>query len=300
MDKMKFTALLAIFFLTFMGCIKENLDDCEGPVTLLFRYAGDGTQDIFPEKIDKVNMYVYSLSDNSYVGEYTFSKSELEKFQGARFKLKPGEYKVVCWGNIFDKTAVDARGENPRVAEPAHFDGGTFGGNDAIYFGTVELNVPETLAAIEERCDFSSAHVRVQVKLENFKGAIIPGISGTASEFSLIHTNISAYTDFKKQVSKPEETCHVAFGTDTEDENSFITTYNLMRFDENTSSTITINTNEGREVITFSLADFIREHDLKFSNRNEAVISILIRAKGSQIDIVDWEVEEVYPGFDKD
>ena len=33
------------------GCIRENMDDCKGKVTLRFRYVGDGTTDIFPEKM---------------------------------------------------------------------------------------------------------------------------------------------------------------------------------------------------------------------------------------------------------
>ena len=40
------------------GCIKEDLDSCD--TNLIFRYFGDGTKDIFPEKIEKVDLYVYS------------------------------------------------------------------------------------------------------------------------------------------------------------------------------------------------------------------------------------------------
>ena len=47
------------------GCIRENMDDCKGKVTLRFRYVGDGTTDIFPEKIEHVTMYVYSIADGS-------------------------------------------------------------------------------------------------------------------------------------------------------------------------------------------------------------------------------------------
>ena len=47
------------------GCIRENMDDCKGKVTLRFRYVGDGTTDILPEKIEHVTMYVYSIADGS-------------------------------------------------------------------------------------------------------------------------------------------------------------------------------------------------------------------------------------------
>lgn len=39
------------------GCIKEDLDSCD--TNLIFRYFGDGTKDIFPEKIEKwICMYI--------------------------------------------------------------------------------------------------------------------------------------------------------------------------------------------------------------------------------------------------
>ena len=49
--------LYILLLVTVTGCIKENLDDCE--TTLYFSYLGDGTKEIFPQKIEKVDMYIY-------------------------------------------------------------------------------------------------------------------------------------------------------------------------------------------------------------------------------------------------
>ena len=53
--------LYILLLVTVTGCIKENLDDCE--TTLYFSYLGDGTKEIFPQKIEKVDtirtMYLY-------------------------------------------------------------------------------------------------------------------------------------------------------------------------------------------------------------------------------------------------
>ena len=46
--------LYILLLVTVTGCIKENLDDCE--TTLYFSYLGDGTKEIFPQKIEKVDM----------------------------------------------------------------------------------------------------------------------------------------------------------------------------------------------------------------------------------------------------
>ena len=50
--------LYILLLVTVTGCIKENLDDCE--TTLYFSYLGDGTKEIFPQKIEKVDMYINS------------------------------------------------------------------------------------------------------------------------------------------------------------------------------------------------------------------------------------------------
>ena len=60
--------LYILLLVTVTGCIKENLDDCE--TTLYFSYLGDGTKEIFPQKIEKVDMYIYNQTNDSlYFGE---------------------------------------------------------------------------------------------------------------------------------------------------------------------------------------------------------------------------------------
>ena len=53
--------LYILLLVTVTGCIKENLDDCE--TTLYFSYLGDGTKEIFPQKIEKVDMYIYNQNN---------------------------------------------------------------------------------------------------------------------------------------------------------------------------------------------------------------------------------------------
>ena len=53
--------VLTTVMLLMTGCIRENMDDCKGKVTLRFRYVGDGTTDIFAEKIDKANRELASI-----------------------------------------------------------------------------------------------------------------------------------------------------------------------------------------------------------------------------------------------
>ena len=53
---MKYTKyILSLMFLASLnGCIKEDMSDCPGNCLLEFSYVGDGTTQIFQDKIHKV------------------------------------------------------------------------------------------------------------------------------------------------------------------------------------------------------------------------------------------------------
>ena len=134
--------VLTTVMLLMTGCIRENMDDCKGKVTLRFRYVGDGTTDIFAEKIDKVTMYVYSAADGSLAGVFEYDEKALDAYQGANIELYPGNYQIVCWGNAFENSTIH---EGDRIAAPGHFDNTEIDTNDPLYYGTTDIAIPETL-----------------------------------------------------------------------------------------------------------------------------------------------------------
>ena len=74
--------LYILLLVTVTGCIKENLDDCE--TTLYFSYLGDGTKEIFPQKIEKVDMYIYN-QNNVFVQKTVLNRKELNRQRGTEF-----------------------------------------------------------------------------------------------------------------------------------------------------------------------------------------------------------------------
>lgn len=68
------------------GCIKEDLDSCD--TNLIFRYFGDGTKDIFPEKIEKVDLYVYS-ENGALVETIGLNQGDLRNNQGPPSTSRP-------------------------------------------------------------------------------------------------------------------------------------------------------------------------------------------------------------------
>lgn len=287
---------LAVALPWLSGCIKENRDDCKGKVVLRFRYVGDGTTDIFPDKIDKVTMYVYSTATGALVGTFEYDKSALEILQGAELHLFPGKYKIVCWGNALENSTIR---EGDRIAAPEYFSKGDITTNDRLYYGAIELEVPETLVETEHVCDFVSSHVKIHVRLEGFNGAVIP-VPGYDEEepLSLIFTGLAAYTDFDNVPSETERCAYYPeLSIDPEDSASYVSYFNTLRFSDDND--IMVQVLSGTHVICeFSLADFLRRFEIAVEGRHEVVIPILIHVNSAGVTVEDWDREEVTPGFE--
>ena len=267
---MLFTLAVAMPWLN--GCIREDRDDCKGRVMLRFRYVGDGTTDIFPDKIEKVTVYVYSADNGALVGVSEYDKTALTKYQGADIYLFPGRYEVVCWGNILENSRAR---EGDRVAAPEHFTQDDIATNDRLYYGSLEVEVPETLAETDCFCDFVSSHVKMQVRLEGFVGSVAPG------------TGVGGTPDF-----------HLAMTVDPQDPSSYIAAFNTLRFNDDNDIMLQVHSGTRAVLHEFGLADFLDQHQIGVEGYHEAMVSIRIRANATGVVVEDWESVDVTPGFD--
>lgn len=297
--KIRYVISLIAAFSLLTGCIREDRSDCTCDVLLSFIYMGDGDDDIFPEKIDQVNMYVYSAADNSLAGEYVFDKDALTAEQGAHLHLFPGNYRIVCWGNMFENTQVEKTYSEAKVAEPVWFKSDSYTGTDPLYFSDVEISVPESLQDVTETCEFESSHIDMYVKLKGFKGAM--GQSGEEVAVNVSHTGCPAYTDFFNVPAA--EKCEVMpeIMDDPEDEDSYIMQYNVLRFTEDeATSLILTNSADGNEIYTVSISDFIDRYEVEVDGKQEAAVAIQITLGPVGVEVVEWNIEDVFPGFDKE
>ena len=107
--------LYILLLVTVTGCIKENLDDCE--TTLYFSYLGDGTKEIFPQKIEKVDMYIYN-QNNVFVQKTVLNRKELNRQRGTTLNLPSGQYHIICWGNSLNDTRINEGSCKTTLSEP--------------------------------------------------------------------------------------------------------------------------------------------------------------------------------------
>ena len=101
---MKLTKL--IFCLTLLAgastsCIREDLDACLNTNKLLLSYKGDGTTEIFPEKICRVEMFVFD-AENRCVNSSILPKEQVASQTATLPPLAAGDYRIICLGNTHD------------------------------------------------------------------------------------------------------------------------------------------------------------------------------------------------------
>lgn len=293
--------LLGAAFCLLTGCIREDRSDCSCDVFLDFLYTGDGQTDIFPDKIDKVNMYVYSAADRSLAGEYELDKAALTEHQGIHLYLRPGDYRIVCWGNAAERTHIHKVYDEAKVAEPVWFKSDEFfTGNDELYFSELEISVPETLRDVEGTCNFECSHIDMYVQLKGFKGAIGP--DGQEADIVVAHTGLPAYTDFFN-VPAQNEKCEVIpeIHDDPDNEDSYILRYHVLRFSEQEETAIDIRDLEGNSILDegpISVTDFIRNYGVEIDGVQEASVAIKLTLGPIGVEVADWNIVDVKPGFD--
>ena len=143
---MKLTSI--VFCLALLGgaltsCIDEDIDDCFSINRLTLSYKGDGTTEIFPDKICRVEMYVFD-AENKCVNSHTLSDDELASRTALLPPLKAGDYRIVCVGNthhtrVEGLTTCDF---NKIVfADGDYFAGKQVSGNDSLYHASTSYTV---------------------------------------------------------------------------------------------------------------------------------------------------------------
>lgn len=291
MYKMKCRTLLAAMaaVLLMTSCIDEDLSEC-GRTELLFSYVGDGTSEIFPEKICNVDLYVFD-EDNRVVATQELGEASLRARQGTALDLNPGRYRIVCVGNAFEATVI---GPSADAAE-AHFshhgaiDGAVIDGTDSLYWGSAEVNVPQNRELVET-IPFRSSHVDVVFEVE--------GAENTAGGLSLSVENLYASVGLYDNVARGGLYTYRP-GWDFDDGSHLVSAFNVARISDGQPVSFVLTDGMGAEVERIDLGDFLAEHDEVDITRQEACVPIRVvfDGLGVRVDVPDWYVEELKPEF---
>ena len=262
----------------FAGCIKDDLSDCRRSFTLQFRYLGDGTSDIFPEKVTKVHLYVYDTENRLLVRSVELDHAALQRFQGIRFDdLEPGSYQAVCWGNAYESTTLRMAEQfyESTVAAPEYHAGTSVDTNDELYYAKQDFTLTRAWTDQQAVCDFQCAHIDMKVRLEGFDNLVLTG-------------NTRAQVD--GSLSLQLDNC------------AYETTFYTLRYGDDTNAQLhLIHPLTGEPFYTLSLSQFLENNDLSVEDEQEEAVEILIRLNtdGVSVSVSPFEEEDVHPGLDE-
>lgn len=292
---MKHISIFCIFFLSalFTGCIREDLEPCN--TFLYFSYLGDENREIFPDKIGKVNLYVYNVND-ALVEAITLEQHDLSARRGIELNLPDGLYKVVCWGNSYVDTQINnpsARGL-ASVAAPRYFTGETISTNDSLYVGIKDIEI-DTSRSSEDTVYFSSAHIKMQIEvlgtgtLKLTKNENVP--------FRIEVGNLSSNVNFNKNFSQ-ERISYLPSVSSNEEMTSYTSRFNVLRFEDENDIIVSLKDNDSQATLyTLNLQQFMKEYGISVHGKNEVLVGIRFRFNGMAITVAPWNEENIKPGI---
>lgn len=291
----------------FTGCIKDNMDDCRRSYTLLFRYTGDGTADIFRQKVTKVDLYVYNAETKQLVETYSVDRAALEQLQGITLNnLAPGNYEAICWGNAAEHSAVDKceHREQGSIASPEYYGGTPITTNDELYHAVKSFTISRAWEDVKETCDFTCAHVNLKVRMEGFENAIFPLTKSgdNACPVGLRLTSLSGCCHFNGEPSETLVDYTPEAVRAAESETAYEAVFCTLRFeDENDIELQLTHPATGEPFYRLSMEQYLTDNNLSVEDRQEVELSILVRFEsgGVGITVQPFEEEDIHPGMDE-
>ena len=297
--------IMMLFILLTVGCIKEDWSDCNN-VTIMFRYSDAGS-DPFTDYIEKVNLSVYR-ADGSFVGTHQIDKASLDRFTGIELNLDPGEYRIVCWGNVLDYTNINNHSTTPFIDGVLKHNTTTPENGDPLFYGprlsnidnpdVFKITVSSSGQMTTETIDFGPAHNIIEVSVKGF----VDNVSGTTTNLPIIElANLPQGYNFAMQpltgtmnYSRRAEAATVS-GTPIG-----LAEFNVPQFKNDNPIMILIkNPSDNSTAYYLSLKDFLAKNGITVSPTELNTIRISIEFVDSQIKVTvsDWNTTDVQPGF---
>lgn len=301
---MKLTRI--IFCLMLLGvvtasCVREDLDDCFSTNRLLLSYTGDGETEIFPDKICRVEMYIFDAG-NKCVSSTTLPQDQVERMTAELPPLKAGDYRIICIGNAHDTEVEDLGcGDYSGItfSSASYLSGEAVSGNDSLYYASKLYTVrPFTGKGTDDYTEvisFASSHYDLLVEVVG-----VPPMEDAAGYDPVIDVcGVSPRTDFENR----------ACGTDTDYrlENDYESgrwflsaRANIMRHKDHENVDVCFRLSPDKEpLVTVNLAEFLDSHPIIDCSKHEVLIPIRIEFKSGAItiDVPEWYVEQVKPEF---
>ena len=249
---------ICVFLLLMWGlvssCISEDYSDCNNRYVVNLSYLGDADKEIFPDKIGRVQMYIFD-EENSCVHQTHLTDEEVSLQRTFLPPLEEGDYHIVFLGNAYSTTVKDLSTRsslsNLCFGADSYWNGLETSGNDSLYWARVDQRI-EPFAPqrpiTHNTAYFASSHYDVSVE-----------VVGVPSAPKIVLTGVSPYTDFNNIATVDAEAEYVL---DVAHDGAFKATAksNILRHLDHENVYLKVLDAEGNEMASVNFFKFLQEN----------------------------------------
>lgn len=275
------------------SCINEDHSDCHNIYRLALSYMGDGNAEIFQDKIDRVQMYVFD-GQNNCVTSKLLSDSEVKARLTELPSLDPGVYKIVCVGNAYETEVENLSSGNMNqilFSAKDYIAGDEVSGNDPLYWSSIDYQIKPFDAKQEivtETTYFSSSHYDISVTVKG-----VPELDDESSYPVIKLVSVSPQTDFRN-VAKGEPVDY-KMNAVHDGMTTLSAVNNIMRHSDQAKVSLQVVASNGTVLAETTFADHLAANPKIDVTKNECLIpfEIVFNLSDVTISVPSWFVEDV-------
>lgn len=294
---MKFNHIYVIAMLMWgllSSCISEDYSDCYNRYVVDLSYVGDGSKEIFSEKIDKVQMHIINEA-NEVVCRISLTDEELRQQRVMLPSLGEGDYRIVFLGNSYTSSvrnmSVRSGLSDYCFGADAYWRGDEVSGNDPLYIASIDQTIalfdPERTTTYSKAC-FAASHYDVSVE-----------IVGVPSAPKVVLTGVSPYTDFNN-VAATDADAEYVLNVAHDGASVATASCNILRHLDHENVYLKVISQNGEELVSISFADFLQKNSSRIDcSRHEVLIPFKVEFKSATVEVSlpDWFVVDISPEF---